>query len=78
MPQVVARRLTIRGFIVFDPDFGPKYRDEHQQNLGKWIKEGEIKVLMDVTTGMEDAAEGFVRMLQGRNYGKAVLKLGDV
>ncbi|EHK98968.1 putative NADP-dependent alkenal double bond reductase P2 [Glarea lozoyensis 74030] len=52
--------------------------DEHQQNLGKWIKDREIKVLMDVTSGMEDAAEGFVRMLQGRNYGKAVLKLGDV
>jgi NADPH-dependent curcumin reductase CurA len=78
LPQVVARRLTLRGFIVSDPDFGPKYRNEQLEKLGKWIKDGEVKVLMHITEGMENAAEGFVGMLEGKNYGKAILKLADI
>jgi NADPH-dependent curcumin reductase CurA len=33
---------------------------------------------MHVTEGIENGAEGMVGMLQGKNYGKAVLKLGDI
>lgn len=78
MPLVVGKRLSIRGFVVSDPDFGPKYCEEHQRNVQKWIKEGGIVIRMSVTEGMENAAEGFVGMLQGRNFGKAVLKVGDL
>jgi NADPH-dependent curcumin reductase CurA len=33
---------------------------------------------MHITEGMENAAEGFVGMLEGKNYGKAILKLADI
>lgn len=78
MPFVVGKRLTIRGFIVYDPDMGPKYTEEHQRNMQKWIKDGEIKVKMSVTEGIEHAAEGLVGMLKGENFGKAVLKVSDL
>jgi NADPH-dependent curcumin reductase CurA len=77
MPLVVGKRLTLRGFIVFDPDFGAKYWDEHQKNMQRWIKDGEIKVQMSVTEGIEKSAEGLVGMLKGENFGKAVLKIAD-
>lgn len=78
MPLVVGKRLTIRGFIVFDPDMGPKYRAEHQKNMQRWIKDGEIKVLMSVTEAIENSAQGLVGMLKGENFGKALLKIADL
>lgn len=78
MGQVTQRRLRISGFIVSDPDLGPKYYEEHRQKMGEWIKNGEIVVKMDVTEGIENAAEGFVGMLKGKNFGKAVLKVADL
>ena len=78
MPLVVGKRLTIRGFIVYDPDMGGKYSEEHQKNMQKWIKDGEVKIKMTVTDGIDSAAEGLVGMLKGENFGKAVLKIADL
>ncbi|KAE8453244.1 hypothetical protein EG329_011311 [Mollisiaceae sp. DMI_Dod_QoI] len=78
MPLVVSKRLRIRGFIVFDPDMGPKYHEEHQRNVQKWIKNGELQVKLSVTDGIDHAAEGLVGMLKGENFGKALLKITDV
>lgn len=77
MPLIVGKRLTIRGFIVFDPDMGPMYREEHQKNMQRWIKDGSITVKMSVTEGIENAAKGLVGMLKGDNFGKAILKIAD-
>lgn len=78
MPLVVGKRLTIRGFLVFDPDMGPKYREEHRKNMQRWIKDGEIHVQMSVTEGIENSGKGLVGMLRGDNFGKAVLKIADL
>ena len=78
MPFVVGKRLVIRGFIVYDEDMGPKYAEEHQKNVQKWIKDGEIIIKMSVTEGIENSAEGLVGMLKGENFGKAVLKVSDL
>lgn len=73
--QVVAKRLTIRGFIVADPDFGPKYWADHQKNVQQWIHDGSFKVKLHVTEGIDNAPEGFVGMLEGKNFGKALLEV---
>lgn len=78
MGLVVAQRLVVRGFIVYDEDMGPKYTEEHQRNVQKWIADGEITIKMSVTEGIENSAEGLVGMLKGENFGKAVLKISDL
>jgi NADPH-dependent curcumin reductase CurA len=75
--QIVAKRLTIRGFIVGDDNMGPKYRKARDENIAKWLHEGTFKEKMSVTEGIDNAPEGFVGMLQGKNFGKAVLKIAD-
>jgi NADPH-dependent curcumin reductase CurA len=75
--NVIAKRLTIRGFIVGDADMGPKYYTQRNENISKWLHEGSIKAKMSVTEGIDNAPEGFVGMLQGKNFGKAVLKIAD-
>jgi NADPH-dependent curcumin reductase CurA len=75
--NVIAKRLTIRGFIVGDADMGPKYWTQRNENISKWLHEGSFKAKMSVTEGIDNAPEGFVGMLQGKNFGKAVLKIAD-
>ncbi|VTT73840.1 unnamed protein product [Fusarium fujikuroi] len=41
----------------------------------KWLADGSVKAKLYVTEGIDNAAEGFIGMLQGKNFGKAVLKL---
>lgn len=73
----VAKRLVMRGFIVGDKDMGPLYEKERDENVAKWIKDGTLVVKHSVTEGMDGAAEGWLGMLQGRNFGKAILKIAD-
>lgn len=75
--KTVAKRIKMQGFIVSDPNMGPLYTEEHQKNLQKWIHDGSFKIQMSETRGMDKAAEGFVGMLKGENFGKAVLVLED-
>lgn len=74
---IVSKRITIRGFIVGDPDMGPVYFQERNKNVSQWLADGTFKSKESVTEGIENGPEGFVGMLQGKNFGKAVLKIAD-
>ncbi|KAK0273445.1 hypothetical protein LTR35_012195 [Friedmanniomyces endolithicus] len=76
--QVVAKRITMRGFIVSDPDMGPIYAADHQKNVQKWIHEGTFKAQQSVTYGIDNAAEGLLGMFEGKNFGKAVLEISKL
>lgn len=76
--QVVARRLTIRGFIVGDENMGPKHYKDHQEKLQKWLSEGTFKATISVVDGIDNAAEGLIGMLEGKNFGKTVLQIADL
>ena len=65
----------MEGFLVRNPKFGPAHFEEHQKNIQKWLSEGTIKAKLDITEGIDQAAEGFIGMLEGRNFGKAILKI---
>ena len=75
--QVVGKRITMRGFIVGDENMGPKYIKDRDENIAKWLHDGSFKAKISVTDGIDNAPEGFVGMLQGKNFGKAVLKIAD-
>lgn len=68
----------MQGFIVFDPDMGPRFAVEHQKNVAKWIHEGVFKVQQSVTAGIDNAIEGFLGMLRGENFGKAILAISEL
>ena len=78
LSNVVSKRLKMQGFIVSDPDFGPKYTAEHQANIAKWISEGTFKAQQSITDGIDNAVKGLLGMLKGENFGKAVLKIDDL
>jgi NADPH-dependent curcumin reductase CurA len=78
MTNIVTKRLTMRGFIVNDKNMGPVYAEEHAKNVSKYIKDGSFKVKLSITDGIDNAAEGFIGMLQGKNFGKALVRIADL
>jgi hypothetical protein len=73
MGTVLRKRAKIQGFIVFD-DYGPRY-GEFRGAMSDWLAQGRIKFREDRVQGLENAAEAFIGMLQGKNFGKLVVCL---
>jgi NADPH-dependent curcumin reductase CurA len=70
----VARRLTVRGFLVTDHQdrFGDFARE-----VGGWLREGKLTFRETVVEGgIEAAPEAFMDLLKGANTGKMVVRLG--
>lgn len=75
---VIPKRIKLQGFIVSDANFGPKYTVEHQENVAKWIHDGTFKTKISTTYGIENSVKGFLGMLKGDNFGKAVLEIAPL
>jgi len=73
MSQILVRRIKMQGFIIFD-DYGTRY-PEFFKAMSAWLAEGKIKFREDLVTGLEAAPEAFIGLLNGRNFGKLVVKL---
>lgn len=73
--QFVGRSLTMRGFLVGDKDFRPKWEAAHKKEVKDWLDSGELNVTMSEVIGIENGAEAFAGMLEGKSQGKAVLRI---
>ncbi|MGP1397900.1 MAG: NADP-dependent oxidoreductase [Inquilinaceae bacterium] len=74
MRAVLTKRLTVRGFIVFDfADRTPEFL----RDMAGWIKDGKVKYKEDIVDGLEKAPEAFIGLLTGRNFGKLLVRVGD-
>ena len=44
---------------------------------GGWLAAGEMTYREDVVDGLEAAPEAFIGLLEGRNFGKLVVKIAE-
>jgi NADPH-dependent curcumin reductase CurA len=72
---ILARRLTISGFLLRDHF---QRMEEFRAAATDWIAQGKLRMRYDVTNGIEAAPAAFARMLEGRNFGKSIVKVADV
>lgn len=70
----VRKRLKIQGFIVSDQwqRFG-----EYRAMAAPLVRGGELKYREDIVEGLDRAPEAFIGLLQGRNFGKLLVKLSE-
>jgi NADPH-dependent curcumin reductase CurA len=70
--QVLTKRLTIRGFIVWD--FASQ-AEAFERDVSTWLKQGKIKYKEDIVDGLENAPQAFLGLLQGKNFGKLLVRV---
>ncbi|WP_431970533.1 NADP-dependent oxidoreductase [Nocardia sp. bgisy134] len=75
MRQILTLSLTVRGFI--QDEFIPTRQADFLRDMSGWIRDGSVRYREDVVEGLENAPEAFRAMLAGRNFGKALIQVGD-
>ena len=56
--------------------FAPKYHIAIKR-MAKWIKEGKIKYKEDIVEGLENAPSAFIGLMNGKNFGKLLIKVSE-
>jgi NADPH-dependent curcumin reductase CurA len=72
LTQIVAKKLTLRGFIV--SDHFDVYSD-FVQDLSSWMMAGKVKTRDTVFEGIEKTPDAFMGLFTGANIGKMLVKL---
>ena len=74
MFMMVAKRLTLRGFLVFDH---ADLHDEFVDRTTSLLRSGRLVVRETVREGLTDAVPEFLDLLRGGNTGKMVVRLAE-
>jgi NADPH-dependent curcumin reductase CurA len=45
--------------------------------MHRWLADGRIKYHEDVVDGLEKAPEAFIGLLQGKNFGKQIIRVAQ-
>lgn len=72
---ILVRRLSVNGFIITDhydrfPDF--------LKEAGGYLRDGKLHYREDIAEGLEAAPQAFLDMLKGGNFGKQLVKVGEL
>jgi NADPH-dependent curcumin reductase len=73
MSAVLRKRLTVRGFIQWD--FPDTLMGEFLERAPGWVRDGSLKYREDIVDGLENAPEALIGMLEGKNFGKLLVRV---
>jgi NADPH-dependent curcumin reductase len=73
MREVLSKSLTLRGYINFE--FAAEHYPAFLRTVGAAVADGRIRYREDITDGLENAPAAFIGMLEGRNFGKALVRV---
>ena len=73
MRAVLTRSLTIRGFI--NTEFVAEHYADFLRIVSAGIADGRIRYCEDITDGFENAPAVLIGLLEGKNFGKALIRV---
>jgi len=72
--NIIAQRIMVKGFIVFD--YESRYAEARKEIAG-WLKSGKLRRREYIIEGgIEKAEEGLRALFEGKNLGKCLIKVG--
>jgi NADPH-dependent curcumin reductase len=74
MRTLLVKRIKLQGYIIVD--HYDRF-DEFLKEMTGWVKDGRVKYREDVVDGLENAPTAFIGLLEGRNFGKLVVRVGE-
>jgi NADPH-dependent curcumin reductase CurA len=74
MGLTLVRRLTFRGFIVFDH---VDLEADFLRDVGAWIRSGDIRYREDIVDGLEQTVDAFLGLFRGANFGKLLVRVSE-
>jgi hypothetical protein len=72
LAPILINRALIKGFIV--TDHGDRLAD-FVADCTRWVREGRLKYREDVVDGLDRAPTALIGLLEGRNFGKLVVRV---
>ena len=73
MHAILFKSLTVRCFINYD--FAAEHDPGFLLDVGAGIADGRIRYREDFVDGLEKAPEAFIGKLEGRNFGKLIVRV---
>jgi len=69
---LLTNRARIQGFLVMD--HFDRY-DAFMREVAPWVRSGELRYREDVVEGLDAAPQAFIGMLEGKNFGKLLVRI---
>ena len=74
MRAVLRKSLTVRGFI--QREFAAQRPDFLEEASG-WLADGRLKFREDIVDGLDNAPQALIGLLQGKNFGKLIVRVSE-
>ncbi|MEE8302423.1 MAG: zinc-binding dehydrogenase, partial [Candidatus Tectomicrobia bacterium] len=58
-------------------NFAADYQDQFLGQMADWIRSGKVKYKEDLWPGLEQAPRAFRAMMEGGNFGKTLVSVGE-
>ncbi|MCR8694665.1 NADP-dependent oxidoreductase [Rhodococcus pyridinivorans] len=71
--SILTKSLTIRGFI--QSEFVKEMYGDFLREASAWVRDGKLQYREDIVDGLENAPEAFIGMLEGKNFGKMLVRV---
>jgi NADPH-dependent curcumin reductase CurA len=72
---LVQKRIRMQGFVILD-HYAGRF-DAFRREMGEWVGAGRVKLREDLVDGLENAPAAFIGLLEGRNFGKLVVRVAE-
>lgn len=73
MSTLEQKRILLQGLIILD-HYADRF-DAFRHDMGQWVSADRVKLREDVVDGLANAPAAFIGLLEGRNFGKLVVRV---
>jgi NADPH-dependent curcumin reductase len=72
---LLEKRARMQGFIILD--HYATHFEAFRRDMGMWVEAGKVKAREHIVDGLENAPEAFIGLLQGKNFGKLLVRIAE-